>query len=1161
MKSRVRRLARRFSRYGRFVLPLLAIPHVRRRRGVNVVSAAHYGLSVGRAFDSDESAAQHYFRSGWRLGVVPNTLIDAPDVRFSLLASLRLRNSLARLARTGVLSDSASRPSRLLHRGDFAERHPELLSSPLGWVGAIMGMHSHQRERLFLQARGRKLTWAEYEEDARRLHGAARIVLDRGLIDGAFYSSQVGGARFLSPESALDDYIANGERDGRSPHPFFDAEWYEDHELAQQVLRGQPINQYLDFIARGEVGEAGPHFWGLKYARLLEARGEDAPVSLLAHFTEKASRQQLTPSSSEVTSVPRDLAESTARVRMDQYHRGLTRLAAQGPIQRRHIAVAGSQADPLPIAVFIDGRLIGEEAAADMVALLERQTQRPQLIAVVGGDSIAPAQYIAAQSFDDLGIEIIDRRSGESFGAAVSRLITERDAAAWAVWTPQQEWAPDYLDAMGRALAAHESIHLAAAVTPTTPQPWLRTDDGLWLDDLEAAGVAVRARGKASMMPADVEYGVMEDIALRACEGAACGYIDAALIERRTDRRDLSAARAAVNTARSSRLLASVDGSERSTDIGVAIPTYEDWRLTVSAVKAVLAHSPSNVRVVVVDNGSRRPVASALALAFLADSRVTIRRLLRNTDFALGCNIGAGLLSARTLVLLNNDTLVQPGWLSPLLGRLDDPGVVAVQPLLLYGDRTVQTAGTVFSGGVSMPRHLLAGYHVLDVSPRIDEYRFSAITAACMIVRGEDFASVGGFDTRYINGMEDVDLCLTLSERTGKTLRVCTASHVVHLESKTAGRSDHLLANRLRFVAKWNSKLVDELDDRTVLDHTTLVISDIRWLPQGASPLREPEIIVSRREQPLTVSEKTPRLRWAIKISSTGDTRGDTWGDEYFARDLAAALGRLGQETVIDRSTSHTRPGSDAWDDVTLTLRGLVPFIPQPGAVNLLWVISHPDMVTADELRSGYSRVYAAGAGWARAATQRWGVPVHTLLQATDGTRFTPEARRDSHQHDVLFVGRTRAVERPIVRDSIAAGMDVEVYGDDGWEEFIAPRFIRGTGISNADLPRAYAGARLVLNDHWPDMARQGFFSNRLFDAAAAGARVISDHVPGMEDVFGRQVRVYDSVSSLASIAADDEWPDDDEILALSEAVRARHSFDARARELMDAALELRPER
>jgi spore maturation protein CgeB len=102
----------------------------------------------------------------------------------------------------------------------------------------------------------------------------------------------------------------------------------------------------------------------------------------------------------------------------------------------------------------------------------------------------------------------------------------------------------------------------------------------------------------------------------------------------------------------------------------------------------------------------------------------------------------------------------------------------------------------------------------------------------------------------------------------------------------------------------------------------------------------------------------------------------------------------------------------------------------------------------------------------------------------------------------------------------------------------------------------------VVLNDHWEEMRVDGFISNRLFDAAAAGARVVTDDVAGLGDIFGRSVQVARNTDELVRLTTapdlDAIFGDDDERRAVAARVHAEHSFDARARELLKVALELR---
>jgi len=87
---------------------------------------------------------------------------------------------------------------------------------------------------------------------------------------------------------------------------------------------------------------------------------------------------------------------------------------------------------------------------------------------------------------------------------------------------------------------------------------------------------------------------------------------------------------------------------------------------------------------------------------------------------------------------------------------------------------------------------------------------FQAVTAACMLVRKEIFEKVRGFDEAFVNGFEDVDLCLKIRQ-IGKKVVYKPKSCLYHLESQTPGRKKHDNLNVARLATRWkNHWLVDE---------------------------------------------------------------------------------------------------------------------------------------------------------------------------------------------------------------------------------------------------------------------------------------------------------------------------------------------------------------
>jgi len=130
------------------------------------------------------------------------------------------------------------------------------------------------------------------------------------------------------------------------------------------------------------------------------------------------------------------------------------------------------------------------------------------------------------------------------------------------------------------------------------------------------------------------------------------------------------------------------------------------------------------------------------------------------------------------------------------------------------------------------------------------------------------------------------------------------------------------------------------------------------------------------------------------------------------------------------------------------------------------------------------------------------------------------------------------------------------IYGK-GWTG-AAAEHVAAESVPNTELSALYASAGLVLNDHWADMRTEGFVSNRLFDAAASGARVLSDRIDGLDELFGGVVQTFGDEREFRRLVAepfDEHFPEAAARRAIAEDVVARHSFDARARELLATVL------
>ena len=306
-------------------------------------------------------------------------------------------------------------------------------------------------------------------------------------------------------------------------------------------------------------------------------------------------------------------------------------------------------------------------------------------------------------------------------------------------------------------------------------------------------------------------------------------------------------------------------------------------------------------------------------------------------------------------------------------------------------------------------------------------------------------------------------------------------------------------------------------------------------------------------------NRKRPRdpqnLHWAIKTSVPAGPSGQGWGDLYFANEIAASLTKLGHTARVDFRNDVIHPDS-ANDDVVLVLRGVERIRPQAGAINLLWIISHPSRISKHEAKS-FDSVFAASESWAKKASKRFGVEVNALLQATNPDKFNATVADPDSGEEILFLGNTRNEFRQIIRDCIESGISPSIYGKD-WDQFVSKELIKGSFVPNEEVAGMYRSAGVVLNDHWADMAKHGFLSNRLFDAVASGARVVSDDAVGIKVVFGESVAVYRTPSELADLCSKtnrDKWGNKDEIAKRANQIGVEHSFDKRAKALVQTAL------
>jgi O-antigen biosynthesis protein len=235
----------------------------------------------------------------------------------------------------------------------------------------------------------------------------------------------------------------------------------------------------------------------------------------------------------------------------------------------------------------------------------------------------------------------------------------------------------------------------------------------------------------------------------------------------------------------------------------IIIPVRNKLVLTRQCLERLTPYRDrGDFELIVVDDGSTDGTADFLARV----DGVRVVRHETSQGFARSCNDGAEAASAEYLVFLNNDTVAADGWLEALIAYAEGHEQAhVVGSKLLYQNQTIQHAGIVI-GSDLLPRHVYRGFPAGH--PAVSRSRsFQAVTAASMLVRRNAFEDVAGFDADFVNGFDDIDLCLRIGERGGET-HYCPESALVHLEAATRGDdADLFRQNSELYLERWGSRV------------------------------------------------------------------------------------------------------------------------------------------------------------------------------------------------------------------------------------------------------------------------------------------------------------------------------------------------------------------
>lgn len=239
--------------------------------------------------------------------------------------------------------------------------------------------------------------------------------------------------------------------------------------------------------------------------------------------------------------------------------------------------------------------------------------------------------------------------------------------------------------------------------------------------------------------------------------------------------------------------------------VSLVIPTRNGVELVRQCIESIVERTTyKHYEIILVDNGSDDPEALAYFAAMQASGVLRVLRVDGEFNFSALNNAAVAAARGEIVGLLNNDTeVISPDWLSEMVSIALQPGVGAVGARLWYPNHTLQHGGVVLGvGGVASHAHkgFARGQNGYFGRAALIQ-SFSAVTAACLVIRKDRYEAVLGLNEVDLKvAFNDVDFCLRLREAGYRNVWTPYAE-LIHHESATRG-TDIAPEKQVRFASE-----------------------------------------------------------------------------------------------------------------------------------------------------------------------------------------------------------------------------------------------------------------------------------------------------------------------------------------------------------------------
>ncbi|MDN8592307.1 glycosyltransferase family 2 protein [Paenibacillus sp. 11B] len=226
--------------------------------------------------------------------------------------------------------------------------------------------------------------------------------------------------------------------------------------------------------------------------------------------------------------------------------------------------------------------------------------------------------------------------------------------------------------------------------------------------------------------------------------------------------------------------------------VSIIIPTYNQREYVLQCVSSIEKHTPAPYEIIVVDNASKDGTAEAM---LRKGGMVRVAALDKNRGFAGGVNHGLMMARGRHIVVLNNDTLVTPGWLDNMMSCLNShPEMGVVGPVTNYigGDQQIEVPYT----DVEEMWSFAAQHNRPDAGKHRETDR---LVGFCWLFSRELLERVGYLDEGYAVGNFEDDDWIIRARLAGYRLAVAGDAFIHHYGSvsmKALEEQDYVAVNK-----------------------------------------------------------------------------------------------------------------------------------------------------------------------------------------------------------------------------------------------------------------------------------------------------------------------------------------------------------------------------